>query len=47
MTTDAATSIKIVGGRPGWTFHIHGGHAMELDFEGVFGKDGTLKIPVG
>lgn len=46
MTTDAVSSIKLVGGRPGWTFHIHGGHAMELDWEGVFGKDGVLKIPV-
>lgn len=37
-------NIKVVGGVPGATFHIHGGHAMELDHEGVFNPQGEMTI---
>ena len=43
--TPTEAGIKIVGGRPGWTFHMHG-DCDRLDFEGVFGRTGALKIPV-
>ena len=45
MTIPTIASIKIVGGRPGWTFHLHG-DCGRLDFEGRFGKSGVLKIEV-
>ncbi len=37
-------NIKITGGQPGWSFHIHGGHAMELDHESVFNPQGEITI---